>query len=89
MTLVLLINGKKADEQKMCLQSQNIFTDKCLLFNSVESIKLRNKDKMIGEDWGIFIHYKSKLNETISKIRKNEKRKINGVGISFQRSKKP
>lgn len=61
MSLTLFIDGKLRYEMPICF-IKNAFTNRCLLFNGVEKIKLMYmKEIRDAEEWQIFIIQKSKL----------------------------
>ena len=62
MRLELWVFGKLIDSCVLC-GSDNVFTNKCLLFNAVEQLKMKNAALIRNNDWEIFIVNKSKANE--------------------------
>lgn len=64
MKLVLEIFGKKIDEENVC-KSNSDFNTRCLLFTSIERMKLKNINiiRSAGH-YEIFLMIKSKMNET-------------------------
>lgn len=63
MKLVLIIYDKKIDEENVC-KSNSDFNSRCLLFTSIEKMKLKNINiiRSAGE-YEIFLYCKSKMNQ--------------------------